>query len=801
MVSPCFLRKKKIDDMKKIVILLVMSVMASSMLFAQTAKGSFKAGKTFCKASNYSDAVNQFTKAIELDPSYAEAYAARAEAYVMTEEFELAAKDYERAAQLDMGEAEYAFSAGSMNYKLENYQQAVNNLRMGLAEDSRNLDAYNYLVLSLIELDRIQEAITEANKALNVKKNSQNYINRGMVNYLSANYIKSEEDFRKAIKSDKESVIAHIGLSNSLYKQGKLTQALGVANAILEIDASSKDAYLIRAQINIDNKEYVEAINDASRIIMLYGNDADIWKVYLIRAKSKREFTQYTGAITDYDKVLEVQPENLAALYERAICYEEISQKSMAADGFEQYLAVSIPLGLEDEVVRTEAAKRKVIELRHENDKPNIVVTEPLFNEAGALMILEGSDVVTVKGRIEDASAIENLQLNGVDFSQLTGRFDKDAKTFEFQVPAQNLVQLVFSAKDSYQNVGSNTFFVAYVEENAPTILIFDPPTSDLNEVFLMNSDGALMVKGQIEDESNIRSIFFDGVSASFNPKLDNPEFTAVLDVSNKSTVVLEVEDIYGNKTTKSLILKRNQVMNSEENPMGFTWVVFIENSDYESFNNLTGPKKDVDLMKDAFANYRISNVLHKKNMSKERLDKFFRIELRDMVKKYKVNSLLVWYAGHGAFMNETGYWIPVDADRDDEFSYYDLNALRASMESYVDDIDHLLVISDACESGPSFYLAMRDAGSEKTCENWELTKSKSAQVLSSAGYELAADNSVFALTIAGMLDDNPNHCLPIDKVAEKVIQVVTDNNDQRPQFGNIRGFVHEGGTFFFVRK
>jgi len=134
MVSPCFLRKKKIDDMKKIVILLVMSVMASSMLFAQTAKGSFKAGKTFCKASNYSDAVNQFTKAIELDPSYAEAYAARAEAYVMTEEFELAAKDYERAAQLDMGEAEYAFSAGSMNYKLENYQQAVNNLRMGLAE-------------------------------------------------------------------------------------------------------------------------------------------------------------------------------------------------------------------------------------------------------------------------------------------------------------------------------------------------------------------------------------------------------------------------------------------------------------------------------------------------------------------------------------------------------------------------------------------------------------------------------------------------------------------------------------------
>ncbi len=56
----------------------------------------------------------------------------------------------------------------------------------------------------------------------------------------------------------------------------------------------------------------------------------------------------------------------------------------------------------------------------------------------------------------------------------------------------------------------------------------------------------------------------------------------------------------------------------SETNPMGKTWVVFIENSTYTTFASLEGPVKDVELMTRALSNYQISQIIYKKNMTKE---------------------------------------------------------------------------------------------------------------------------------------------------------------------------------------
>jgi hypothetical protein len=187
--------------------------------------------------------------------------------------------------------------------------------------------------------------------------------------------------------------------------------------------------------------------------------------------------------------------------------------------------------------------------------------------------------------------------------------------------------------------------------------------------------------------------------------------------------------------------------------------------------------------------------------MTKQQLAKFFAIELRDLVRSNRVTSILVWYAGHGKYINETGYWVPVDANRDDEFTYFNVNALKASMQSYPDYVTHTLVITDACESGPSFYQAMRSGLQERNCDDWEATRFKSSQVFSSAGYELAVDNSQFTRTFANTLANNPDACLPIENVVKKVTLAVEKNDQQKPQFGKIAGLEDENGTFFFIPK
>ena len=76
----------------------------------------------------------------------------------------------------------------------------------------------------------------------------------------------------------------------------------------------------------------------------------------------------------------------------------------------------------------------------------------------------------------------------------------------------------------------------------------------------------------------------------------------------------------------------------------------------------------------------------------------------------------------------------------------------------------------------------MRDAPEERVCGDWEATKFKSAQVLSSAGYELAVDNSQFTKTFSDMLNHNPDDCIPIEKISNKVIEAVSQSGQQKPK-------------------
>ncbi len=95
----------------------------------------------------------------------------------------------------------------------------------------------------------------------------------------------------------------------------------------------------------------------------------------------------------------------------------------------------------------------------------------------------------------------------------------------------------------------------------------------------------------------------------------------------------------------------------------------------------------------------------------------------------------------------------------------------------------------------------MRSTDEIPSCDDWEATRFKSSQVLSSAGYELAADNSQFTRTFANTLANSPDACVPIESIVRKVTTAVESNNQQKPQFGKIAGMEDENGTFFFIPK
>jgi hypothetical protein len=352
-------------------------------------------------------------------------------------------------------------------------------------------------------------------------------------------------------------------------------------------------------------------------------------------------------------------------------------------------------------------------------------------------------------------------------------------------------------------------FPLTRTEITPPVIKIMAPYASEDGQIFIDRTQPRIFIEGKIEDASKIKAIYIDNNIATYerdpsNRELSaslNPVFSASIDITNKNKIIVIAEDIYGNIKESEFIINREGAGIASTNPMGKTWVVFIENSSYKTFGALDGPIKDISSIRRELENYQVHRFIHKKDMTKKELEMFFNIELRDEIRTNQVKSLLVWYAGHGKYINDVGYWIPVDAERDQEFTYFNINFLKAGLMGYENDVVHTLVVSDACESGPGFYSAMRAGISEPTCEDVTKSGSKSAQVFSSVGYQLASDNSRFAASFATALRSNAKSCIPIETIVRSVTPVVEAEKGQKPKFGTIQGLRDLEGTFFFIKK
>jgi len=764
------------------------------VLFSQCTSKLYKTGMEFYDSGNYNDAIAQFSQWLEEDADNPKAYLARANAYKKLDKKSKAAEDYSRAATFKK-EPELYMKAANLYMDIEDYENASKMAQQTIKLEDEHLDAYKLNIKALIQLKKYSKAYKHSKKLTELEENGPNYYTQGFVEEKLDKNQEAEKDFRKALEYIPTDMTTHIALSEVLLKSGEYDKALEACNQALSVDSKNKDILLIRSKVYKQKLEYPKAINDLSKILLFSPDDEDI---FFKRGLYYQNFNQNMNAVNDFSKVISLNPKNAEAYYYRGKSNEEVTNYKKAANDYQKFiqLAKNDSAASKERIVRVE---KKLYELRREENAPEIAFADSIRKEGKTLIVRGDAEKVLLAGVIKDESDLKSFKIEDQDFE-----FEKNEKgktIFAAEVPVVDKKGITILAKDVYNNTKELYYPIKKTEIDAPEIKLVTPYASDNGEIYLQNDNPKLYVEGKIKDESLIKDIYIEDKVASYSQKINDPQFSATIDISNKNEITVKATDIHGNTKTKLFKFNREGVNIAKDNPMGKTWVVFIENSDYETFASLDGPVKDVSKIKSVLANYRIHNFIHKKNLTKRELEKFFSIELRDLVRTNKVNSLLIWYAGHGKFINETGYWVPIDANRDDEFSFFNINNLKASLQAYSKHVTHTLVVTDACESGPSFYQAMRSIHKKRDCSDWRDTQAKSAQVLSSAGYELAVDESQFTETFANTLENNPNACLPIEDVVSKVTLAVSKAGRQKPQFGKIAGLEDEGGTFFFISK
>ncbi len=225
-----------------------------------------------------------------------------------------------------------------------------------------------------------------------------------------------------------------------------------------------------------------------------------------------------------------------------------------------------------------------------------------------------------------------------------------------------------------------------------------------------------------------------------------------------------------------------------------------IGNNDYKYLPKLRMAVNDADAVASVLKNKYGFNVKLLKNANRSQM-------LGSLAAFRKVvneeDNFLLYYAGHG-YLDEVvneGYWLPVDAEREDPTNWLQNDTIVAQVKGM--QAKHVMVVADSCFSGTM----TRGLKLEQRTPGWleKMVKKKARTALTSGGLEPVMDSgggshSVFAEAFIRLLEEN-GEVLDASQLFSQLRPKVMVNSTQTPEYGNIHLAGHDGGDFLFVRR
>lgn len=162
------------------------------------------------------------------------------------------------------------------------------------------------------KMNNFYNALVDYNKAIELKPDSaEAYNNRGLLRYDEKDYNGALADYNKAIELKPDFALAYYNLGLLKYKEKDFNGALANFNKTIDLESDYADAYFNRGAMKEEMGNQKGALADYNRAIRLKPNDADI---YYNRGKLKDNMNDYAGALLDYNEAIELRP-NFAKAY------------------------------------------------------------------------------------------------------------------------------------------------------------------------------------------------------------------------------------------------------------------------------------------------------------------------------------------------------------------------------------------------------------------------------------------------------------------------------------------------------
>jgi tetratricopeptide (TPR) repeat protein len=289
-------------------------------------KSHFDRGLAFFYSENYEEAIIEFSKAIDLNPMFAETYYNRGLTYrkLPLYDNDKALDDYSKAIDLNPMFAEAYYNRGVIYNELTNYDKALDDYSKAIGLNPMDAKAYynRGLIYHKLPLPRYDKALDDYSKAIELDPmDAEAYCNRGVTYVKLTNYEEALNDFNKAIELNPRYAYAYYCRGNAY-------------DNLQQYEASHKDytTSLYLADINSD----VDLIANMVLIFKEYPKNLEYLLIKLFESKTVH-FTSIKEPllqILDFKQLL-TYFENCTTLSEKDL----LSIKSIAY----YYLGGSVP--------------------------------------------------------------------------------------------------------------------------------------------------------------------------------------------------------------------------------------------------------------------------------------------------------------------------------------------------------------------------------------------------------------------------------------------------------------------------
>jgi tetratricopeptide (TPR) repeat protein len=229
--------------------------------------------------------IQEFSKAIQLNPKYRYAYFMRAYVYEQVQEFQKSLADYNQAITVDPRYSlAYDNRAVLKSSKLNDTQGALADFNQAISLNPKNSSSYyNRATLKYTKLNDVRGALADFNQAISLNpKNSEAYDNRGTLKYTKLNDVRGAlADFNQAISLNPKNSEAYN--NRGFLKKNKLNDMQGALddyNQAIQISPKDSKAYYSRALLKYPNlndikgslADYNQAISLNFKYAEAYGN-------------------------------------------------------------------------------------------------------------------------------------------------------------------------------------------------------------------------------------------------------------------------------------------------------------------------------------------------------------------------------------------------------------------------------------------------------------------------------------------------------------------------------------------------